>query len=55
MESQAAIFRIRMELERDDSEALWNVETSRAALQNRVAEVCRILPNTNTLMIDSDG
>lgn len=44
MESQAAVLRVRPELERDDSEALRNVATCRAVLKSRVADICRSLP-----------
>lgn len=51
IESRAAILDIRAELERDDSEALRNVATSRAVLHSLLTKVCCGLLDTTELVV----
>lgn len=55
MKLQEAMFRMRMEPGRDDSEGLQNVAACHAVLQNRVADVCLDLLNTGDLVAASDA
>lgn len=50
MKSQAAIFCILAELECDDSDALRTIVACRVVLHNRVMEVYRALPDTDSLI-----
>lgn len=54
IELQAAISRIRPELEHDDSEMLRNVATCRAVLHNLVAKVLRIFSDTTDSVASFD-
>lgn len=54
MKQQAATPCIQAKLERNDSEALLNVVVRRAMLHNLVANVCRTLPGTATLVVNFD-
>lgn len=55
MKLQAAISRIQRELKRKDSESLRHVAVCCAVLHNRVAEVYRIFPDTDSPVVDSEA
>lgn len=55
MELQATIIRIRSELERDGSEELMNVAACIVKLHNCAAVVCRSLPGSASLVVNSDA